>query len=619
MTNIKSLANITSVMEFKLLDFNIYNSVKDTDEPTKGDPNKFYIQMFGINEKRETYSIIVENYQPFFYVKVGDNWNERIKDRFFVSIRDKIGKYYANSFDSCELVQHKKLYGFDAGKLYNFVKLSFHNISCFNKVKNLWYTSEERDEKGNILKDDRGFIIKKLLESGLCFERCPTFLYEANIPPLLRYFHIQNISPSGWVSIPLIYAEEVDDLKTSCTFEYTISYDKIVPLDKDDPVPYKICSFDIEASSSHGDFPLPIKTYKKLAVNIVSHFLKNEMTDRVKIKTGLFDIIRTAFGYGSIPEVDLVFPKRHPSLPELEEIMTKWFSIPINQYRKTKDIANISILEKYYENQNKTHEVEEIDEDVPVPFWLKDREKVVKSRINVIDLLLDKKTDRDAKINTLVLTFDGAYREEAGPNVFPKLEGDKVTFIGSTFLISVESEPYLNHCIVLNDCDPLKMENSIIETYSNETRVLLAWKDLINREDPDIIIGYNIFGFDYLFMFQRAKQCDCVEEFLLMSRNKDEFCGNRLATGEIKLEESNIKLASGTHELQYIKMTGRIQVDMYNHFRRQENLVSYKLDYVAGYFIGDYVKKYEWLEYEEEVDEKVVTTDVTRIYTDNMT
>lgn len=619
MTNITSLANITSVMEFKLLDFNIYNSVKNTDEPTKGDPNKFYIQMFGINEKRETYSIIVENYQPFFYVKVGDNWNERIKDRFFVSIRDKIGKYYSNSFDSCELVQHKKLYGFDAGKLYNFVKLSFHNISCFNKVKNLWYTSEERDEKGNILKDDRGFTIKKLLESGVCFERCPTFLYESNIPPLLRYFHIQNISPSGWVSIPMIYAEEVDDLKTSCTFEYTISYDKIVPLDRDDPVPYKICSFDIEASSSHGDFPLPIKTYKKLAVNIVSHFLKHEMTDRVKIKTRLFDIIRTAFGYGSIPDVDLVFPKRTTSLLELEEIMTKWISVPINQYRKTKDIANISILEKYYENQNKTHEVEEIDEDVPVPFWLKDKEKVVKARINVIDLLLDKKTDRDAKINTLVLTFDGAYREETGPNVFPKLEGDKVTFIGSTFLISGESEPYLNHCVVLNDCDSLKMKNSVIETYSTETRLLLAWKDLINRENPDIIIGYNIFGFDYMFMFQRAKQCECVEEFLLMSRNKDELCGNRLATGEIKLEESNIKLASGTHELQYIKMTGRIQVDMYNHFRRQENLVSYKLDYVAGYFIGDYVKKYEWLEYEEEVDDQVITTDVTRIYTDNMT
>ena len=35
-------------------------------------------------------------------------------------------------------------------------------------------------------------------------------------------------------------------------------------------VPYKICSFDIEASSSHGDFPVPVrKNYKKLADQIL--------------------------------------------------------------------------------------------------------------------------------------------------------------------------------------------------------------------------------------------------------------------------------------------------------------------------------------------------------------
>jgi hypothetical protein len=31
-------------------------------------------------------------------------------------------------------------------------------------------------------------------------------------------------------------------------------------------------SFDIEASSSHGDFPIPVKSYKKLATNIIDYF-----------------------------------------------------------------------------------------------------------------------------------------------------------------------------------------------------------------------------------------------------------------------------------------------------------------------------------------------------------
>ena len=33
-------------------------------------------------------------------------------------------------------------------------------------------------------------------------------------------------------------------------------------IDKEDSVPYKICSFDIEASSSHGDFPFQLRIIK---------------------------------------------------------------------------------------------------------------------------------------------------------------------------------------------------------------------------------------------------------------------------------------------------------------------------------------------------------------------
>ena len=36
-------------------------------------------------------------------------------------------------------------------------------------------------------------------------------------------------------------------------------------------------------------------------------------------------------------------------------------------------------------------------------------------------------------------------------------------------------------------------------------------------------------------------------------------------------------------------MDRRIQIDLYNHFRREVNLPSYKLDYVASHFIGDFV------------------------------
>ena len=56
-------------------------------------------------------------------------------------------------------------------------------------------------------------------------------------------------------------------------------------------------------------------------------------------------------------------------------------------------------------------------------------------------------------------------------------------------------------------------------------------------------------------------------------------------------------------------MNGRIQIDLYNFFRREENLTSYKLDYVAGHFIGDYVKAFEYSQEDK----------VTTITTSNLT
>ena len=95
-----------------------------------------------------------------------------------------------------------------------------------------------------------------------------------------------------------------------------------------------------------------------------------------------------------------------------------------------------------------------------------------------------------------------------------------------------------------------------------------------------------------------------------MSRNKDELCASRdYKTNVLKIEESSIVIASGQHDLKFIKMNGRLQVDMYNYFRRDYNLTSYKLDYVAGYFIGDSVKRVEYNE----------ATNRTLIHTKNIT
>jgi len=106
-----------------------------------------------------------------------------------------------------------------------------------------------------------------------------------------------------------------------------------------------------------------------------------------------------------------------------------------------------------------------------------------------------------------------------------------------------------------------------------------------------------IFGFDYPFMYERANQLDCMDEFMVLGRNKEQ---------STKLFETSIVLASGPYDLKMLPMSGRLQIDLYTYMRKEFNLPSYKLDYVSSYLICDKVIRYE------------NTEESCRIYSKNM-
>ena len=608
---------------FKLFEFNVYNNKgvdKDSDEEyickENKDKSTFAIQMFGINEEGQKASIIVEEYQPFFYLKVNNNWGQTKKTAFYNHLKSKVGKFYEDSIMEFKLIERKKLYGFDAGKKHRFIEVKFSNINIFNKVKNFWYQDSVNED---------GERERILLKNGYKFkynnEELNIELYEAIIPPLLRFFHIREVSPSGWIAMPIKKTTEItgSNKTTSCDYEFVINYKNIIPLNnKEDRVPYKIMSFDIEASSSHGDFPVPVKSYKKLATNIVDHFAKLGDVTTEQCKVALRKIVRAAFGKETMEHIDLVYPKEQ--LKDEPDLKLRTESFLKTKVRDRNENSNEEhIIESLFEQANKAMQIKEKEEKeekeekleddseddsgdesgyddeeqgnpviddkfFKVGNGLNNYNKTYKNRESTIsDIICDKKFEREGKINELIRSLR---------NNFPALEGDKVTFIGSTFMTYGDKDPYLNHCIVLNSCDKMAVANQQLETYETEREVLLAWTKLIQKENPDIIIGYNIFSFDYEFMFRRSQELFCVEDFLKLSRNKDELCStyDYKNPGKIDIDRSSTTLASGTYELAIIKMNGRLQVDMLNWFRRSENLSSYKLDYVGGHFIGDEVK-----------------------------
>jgi len=607
----------------RLLDFHVYDdktTVPDSssssddssmDNPkSKSDDGNFIIQMFGIDESGETYAIMIDDFHPFFYIKVGDDWNQGTINQLCQHIKNKIGKYFEDSIISATIVDYNKLYGFSAGKKHKFAKFVFKTTAAFNKTKGLWYEYVKTDTGGNDRKP------RPLQFSGVTLQ-----LYESSIPPILRYFHISNVSPSGWISIPLTKLKK-SGKTTTCHYEYHCKTSDIKSMpEKETRVPYKICSFDIEASSSHGDFPIPKKTYKRLATNIVDEFttqLQAQPLTREQSTAICKRMILTAFGYAKCDNIDLVYPQTKPSkdkITKLFEIISetslekaKFLNLSDNDNSELLTIeaifetmkTEVSIDNDHAENDDSDDEAEQPSQTPKFPKSSKSQEKL-KKEICIVDLLMSTDYSRDTKIQTIneILTLQ-----------FPRLKGDEVTFIGSTFMRYGEKQPYLNHCLVLGTCD--SVDGATIETAENERDLLLAWTDLIQKENPDIIIGYNIFGFDYEFMFRRAQELHCENDFLMFSRKAGEFCGKiSTTTNETSIENTKIQLATGEYDLRYFKMTGRLQIDMYTYFRRDFNLPSYKLDDVAGQFISDDIKKI------------ILTTDqqnkpITQLYSQNL-
>jgi DNA polymerase elongation subunit (family B) len=595
---------IICTKSFRLFDFQVYDESAPVDEESEGDsgkrePPKFMIQMFGVNETGETCSIVLNDYKPFFYAKVSDRWTDADANALYLELLKVKGA--SSGLASCELVQHKKLYGFSAGKEHKFVKLSFRNTYAFNTIKRLWYI---QDRFGNN-------VLSKYMFKGTKLE-----IYESNIPPLLRYFHINNISPSGWVQIFVSKAQTPTTPNTTCDFEYICSTSAIKSLpDKETRVPFKICSFDIEASSSHGDFPLPKKSYKRLASNIVDVYPKYKPNGVDKSSALLTLIIMAAFGHGSFDNIDLVYPKRKPEKVEVERMINMLLSSSIKDAEKmaSSEAMSVMTISKMFDQMREdttgcgSGEGDDSDGDndgdEPQIHFYKKKPKTpaLTSKTTIIDVLENSDYDREQKVNFI---------DTAMVSIFPALEGDKVTFVGSTFMKYGEPEPYLNHCLVLGTCDPVP--NVVIESTKNEQELLLKWTDLIQQENPDIIIGYNIFGFDYEFMFRRAEENRCATEFLMLSRNRGDMCGKTSKTGELSIENAKVALASGEYDLRYFKTAGRLQIDMYTYFRRDFNLSSYKLDDVAGQYIGDDIKKIV-------LGTHAVHGDTTELYSRNLT
>ena len=215
----------------------------------------------------------------------------------------------------------------------------------------------------------------------------------------------------------------------------------------------------------------------------------------------------------------------------------------------------------------------------------------------------EDKSDFDQTIKTLVqkIKTKNKYKKESdiiqmiyhNPKLYKeygeyefKKSGDPIIQIGLTFSYYGEPEPFAKHLISLNGCDKIKgFEDAEIHSFNDEKKVLLTFTKLIQKMDPDIVTGWNIIGFDFPYVYDRAVKLKILDKVSELSR----ICGEKSEFKESMLSSS----ALGDNILKYFDMGGRIIIDMMKERQREAKLDSYKLDSVASTYIKEKLVLYE--------------------------
>jgi len=168
------------------------------------------------------------------------------------------------------------------------------------------------------------------------------------------------------------------------------------------------------------------------------------------------------------------------------------------------------------------------------------------------------------------------------PSAMPNAEklGDKVFQISCVISREGSTEEYISYILSLGDPDQEVTGNEvIIKRFETESDLLVGFTELIRTENPNIIAGYNILGFDIPYMIERAKQNMCIFNF-------DQQGFHKYAHAK----EKTIKWSSsayGTQEFQFLDSEGRLYVDLLPLIKRDFKMDNYKLKTISTFFLGE--------------------------------
>ena len=380
---------------------------ESTEKKKKQKVKKLIIRGYGVTEDGHSICVHIENFKPYFCFKIPQDWDMKKFEVFKNQVLNLVDEKQQNDLVHYEIIKKKEFYGFTNNAFFNYGLFVLKNQSAYYTFLKIF--------------KEKKILIRRWNEEYDFSNK----LYETKVSSLLRFFHVKDIDPSGWLKVNYKKYKKNTPSLTRCQIDITFDFNDICKIDKNSIAKIMVASFDIECCSDDGSFPK-----------------------------------------------------------------------------------------------------------------------------------FDRKNDPVIQIGTTVYFFGD--------------DNCKYQYIAT-----------------LNKCDPI--EGVEVECFSTEKELILGWAKFIERLDPDVITGYNIWGFDWEYIYKRAQngsggQTEPYHDILVkkLQRIKPEFAG--YSKYELTIQDLSSS-ALGVNILKYIDIEGVVQIDLLKVVQRDHKLDSYKLDNVAKTFM----------------------------------
>ena len=174
----------------------------------------------------------------------------------------------------------------------------------------------------------------------------------------------------------------------------------------------------------------------------------------------------------------------------------------------------------------------------------------------------------------VIASFDIETYSPDGSFPDPEKPGCPIIQIATT-LQTYGQTGYTRHLHTLNECLPI--EDVQIHAFETERELIVSWCELVKIADPDVLVGYNIWKFDNVYLYKRA-------DLLQISHL---FCLNRYRAPSRCYKASFSSGAYGDNNYEMVTSQGRFQIDLLELYKREHKLVKYSLNFVSEHFLGD--------------------------------